>query len=340
MIPTDIAVHLRGFLGDYLPGQQNLSSNTIRSYADTFKLLLQYCRDTREYAIERLYMKNIDQSLVEDFLAWLETERACSISTRNQRLAALHTFFRYVQAEAPEFILHCQRVLAIPFKRHQRAVISYLSAVEMQAVLSQPDQSGQKGRRDLVLLSLLYDSGARVQELIDLIVRDVRLEHPAKIMLTGKGRKTRYVPLMPRTVALLESHLREQHLNAPLMMDYPLFFNSQRKELSRAGVTYIVGKYADMARNVCHSIPNKVTPHTFRHSKAMHLLQANVSLVYIRDIFGHTDIKTTEIYARADTEMKRLALEQLSQQHIPEATTPWQQDTGLLAWLSDLCRKQ
>lgn len=123
-------------------------------------------------------------------------------------------------------------------------------------------------------------------------------------------------------------------------MDHPLFFNSQRKELSRAGVTYIVGKYADMARNACHSIPDKVTPHTFRHSKAMHLLQANVSLVYIRDILGHTDIKTTEMYARADTEMKRLALEQVSQQHIPEATTPWQHDADLLVWLSDLCRKQ
>lgn len=160
MIPTDVAIHLRGFLGDYLPGQKNLSSNTIRSYADTFKLLLQYCRDIRGNAIERLQIKNIDQSMVEDFLAWLGAERACSISTRNQRLAALHSYFRYVQAEAPEFILHCQQVLAIPFKRHPRAVISYLGAVEMQAVLSQPDQSRQRGRRDLVLLSLLYDSGA------------------------------------------------------------------------------------------------------------------------------------------------------------------------------------
>jgi len=340
MMPTDIAVQLRGFLSDYLPGQRNLSSNTIRSYADTFRLLLQYCRDVRTHAIERLQIKDIDQSLVEDFLGWLGTERACSISTRNQRLAAMHAFFRYVQAEAPEFMLHSQRVLAIPFKRHPRVVISYLSADEMQTLLSQPDLSRQKGRRDLVLLSLLYDSGARVQELIDLVARELRLEHPAKVMLTGKGRKTRYVPLMSRTVALLQDYLREQHLDTPLMVDHPLFFNSQRKELSRAGVTYIVGKYADMARNACATMPEKVTPHTFRHSKAMHLLQANVSLVYIRDLLGHTDIKTTEMYARADTEMKRLALEQLSQQHIPETTTSWQHDADLLAWLSDLCRKQ
>lgn len=340
MIPTDVAIQLRGFLGDYLPGQRNLSSNTIRSYADTFRLLLQFCRDIRERAIERLQIKDIDQSLVEDFLGWLGTERACSISTRNQRLAAMHAFFRYVQAEAPEFMLHSQRVLAIPFKRHPRVVISYLSAEEMQTLLSQPDRSRQKGRRDLVLLSLLYDSGARVQELIDLVARDIRLEHPAKVMLTGKGRKTRYVPLMSRTVALLQDYLRAQHLDTPLMMEHPLFFNSQRKELSRAGVTYIVGKYADMARNTHASMPEKVTPHTFRHSKAMHLLQANVNLVYIRDILGHTDIKTTEMYARADTEMKRIALEQLSQQHIPETTTSWQHDADLLAWLSDLCRKQ
>jgi integrase/recombinase XerD len=215
MKPTDLSIHVTSFLTHHLAAQRNLSPNTIRSYRDVFTLFLRFCRDVRGIAPEKLRLEQIDVSLVEAFLDHLETERNSSPRTRNHRLATLHAFFRYVQAEEPAYILQCQKILAIPLRRHVRPVVGYLSKEELAELLAQPDVQTLDGRRDAVLLSVLYDTGARVQELIDLSVGDVRLDSPAQLRLLGKGRKMRAVPLMNNTVQLPATTYRKTTSIAP-----------------------------------------------------------------------------------------------------------------------------
>jgi site-specific recombinase XerD len=341
MKSTDFAKLLADYLSQYLPGQRNVSTNTIISYRDTFKLFLIFSRDKKGVLPEHLVLAHIDEGFVNDFLLWIENERKCGISTRNQRLAAIHAFFRYVQVEAPEMLLRCQRILSIPFKKNGRAAIDYLSPDALKILLEQPDKTASDGRRDLVLMTVLYDTGARVQELIDLVVRDIRLDTPPIVALTGKGKKTRHVPLMSKTAKMLSAYLAERHLDTAAMSNHQVFYNRQRNKLTRAGVLYIISKYVKAARTVgCTLFPEKVTPHSLRHSKAMHLLQANVNLVYIRDLLGHVNVSTTEIYARADSETKRLALEKAYIEVVADDIPTWSDDKDLLSWLQNFCSSQ
>ena len=336
MKPTDLSVHLTGFLNHHLAAQRNLSPNTIRAYRDTFTLLLRYCRDQRNMALERLSLKQIDVPLVEGFIDHLEQDRQVSIRTCNYRLAALHSFFRYVQSEVPDHLLQCQRILAIPLRRHPRTTVNYLAKDDLARILAQPDVRTSAGRRDAVLLSVLYDTGARVQELIDMSAGDVRLEPPAQVRLFGKGRKMRAVPLMDATARLLRDHLRESGLDRPERFDQPLFQNRQGTRLSRWGVRYILDKHAQAARNAHPGFTHPVTPHTLRHTKGMHLLQAGVSLEIIRDFLGHEHVLTTQIYARANLEMKRKALARVADDSTFPDIPSWKKDRTLLEWLRSL----
>ena len=336
MKPTDFSVHVTSFLTHYLAAQRNLSPNTIKAYRDVFTLLLRFCRDVRRIAPERLSLAQIDVSLVEAFLDYLERERKSSARTRNHRLAALHAFFRYVQAEAPDCMLQCQKILAIPQRKHARPRVAYLSKEELAEILAQPDLGTAAGRRDAVLLSILYDTGARVQELLDLSVGDVRLDPPAQLRLLGKGRKMRAVPLMENTVQLLHDHIQENHLERPEQFDKPLFQNARNQHLSRSGIRYILQKYLVTARSKRPSLNRTVSPHTLRHTKGMHLLQSGISLDMIRDFLGHVDVKTTQIYARANLEMKRNALEKISEPSPVQTLPAWQRNKDLLDWLRSL----
>jgi integrase/recombinase XerD len=336
MTSTDLARQLHAYLTNYLPMQRNLSSNTIKSYRDTFTLLFRYCRDVRHLTIERLTFVQFDDALITNFLKYLEDERHCRITTRNQRLAALHAFARYLQVEAPEHIAQWQRLLAIPFKRYERHIPNYLTPDEMRCVLEQPNMMTRQGRRDLVLLSLLYDTGARVQEIADLKVRDVRLESPAQVRITGKGRKTRVIPIMPNTVSLLTNYVQENGFNANVYGESSFFLNTRRQSYTRSGIAVMVQKYVTVARQQIPALPARITPHAFRHSKAMHMLQAGIPLIIIRDFLGHVDIKTSEIYARVDLEMKRQALEKLHQSITPHGLPAWEDDAALMEWLRSL----
>jgi integrase/recombinase XerD len=336
MKPTNFAKYLTEFLSVYLPSQKNLSKNTIHSYRDTFKLLIKFCQEMNSIPAERITLDVLSNGLITGFLEWLETERKCSISTRNQRLAAIHSFFRYVQAEEPSGLFHFQKVIAIPSKKAKKTEVEHLTPEAMKLLLEQPDRSCLKGRRDLTLMSVLYDTGSRVQELIDIKVGDVILDTPAVIVLTGKGNKTRRVPLMKNTVSLLDRYILENKLNKPWKNEYPLFTNNQHKKLTKEGVAYIISKYVATARNTSTLVPLKVKAHMFRHSKAMHLLQAGVNLIYIRDFLGHVDLKTTEIYARTDTETKRKAIENAYPDLIDSNLPDWSKDQALLSWLSEL----
>lgn len=336
MKPTDFAQALSAYLGSYLPGQKNVSAHTLHSYRDTFKLLLEFCQGTRRLAIERLTLRDIDDGLIVAFLDWLETVRHNSVATRNQRLACLHGFYRYLQGQDPAGLWPYQRILAIPTKRTAQPAIPYLTPDALQAILAQPNRATRQGRRNATLLSVLYDTGARVQEIVDLRVRDVRLEAPATCTLTGKGRKTRHVPLMGGTVALLQRYWTEWRLGDNGRQDDPVFANRQRQPLTRRGVAFILDRYVAQARESVPGLPDRVSPHVLRHTKAMHLLQAGVNLIYIRDLLGHVDLATTEIYARADTELKRRALEHAYPTLVSDDLPDWTADDALLTWLTTL----
>jgi site-specific recombinase XerD len=337
MKTTDFAKHLTMFLTSYLPGQKGYSTNTIISYRDTFKFLLSFIEEKYGIRSEKLTLQHIDDTKILAFLGWLEKERGCSPATRNQRLFVIHSFVKYVRKNEPGFLYMCQKILDIDSKKTDEATVSYITPDEAAEILAQPDINSRYGRRDAVLLALLYDSAARVQELCDLRVRDVRVKPPYTVTLTGKGSKTRSVPIMKDTADVIAKYLAENNLTSPENLDRPLFLNNQRSKLTRAGIAYILNKYADSARTQKPTIPQMVSPHVIRHSKAMHMLQANINIVYIRDFLGHVHVKTTEVYAKADTESKRKAIENA---RIPvSANLPdWSDDKPLMQMLTDLCR--
>jgi integrase/recombinase XerD len=332
---TDFAVSLRRFLTAYLAGLRGCSPNTIASYRDTFKLLIIFFRDERSVLPEKLTLERVDAAAIAAFLDWLETARHNGVSTRNQRLAAVSSFFRWMQTEDPTRMACCQDVLAIPSKKQAEPGVNHLTVEQTRRLLAQPDRSTGWGRRDATLLATLYDTGARVQELADLTVRDVRLEAPTLVTLTGKGRKTRQVPITQNTVALLGTYLAEHRLDRPGREDDPLFFNQHHVKLSRGGIAWIIRKY--QARTSDPALTTaEITPHTLRHSKAMHIYDAGVPLPYVRDILGHVELSTTQIYARASTEAKRRALEAAHVNVVDDDLPEWNQDAELLNWLTQL----
>lgn len=322
------------YLSEYLPVQRAVSENTVSSYCTTFKLLIHYCREVEKIQERQLDFPSLSDDLVIRFLQWIEDERGCSISTRNQRLFALHSFFRYAQGQLPQYYMNFSKILNISKKKAPKPSIGYIDLDNMEKILSGPNLDKKSGRRDAALLSLMYDTGARVSEIVSLSVRDIRLDNPAKVHLLGKGSKFRDVPILPETKSLLHSYMRENNLLTPGKQDAPLFFNHSGGKLTRAGVTYIVKKYTEEFTAVNNAA---ISPHILRHTKAMHLLQACVNIVYIRDLLGHSDITTTEVYARADLKMKQSALEKV--RSIAPAETPsWQQNPDLLVWLENFAR--
>ena len=336
MRPTDFSKYLTDYLTRYLSHERGSSSNTITAYRDTFVLYITFMERIRNIKAEKLYLKSITKESIVAFLDWLQTERKCSDATRNLRLATLHSFFRFVQYQNPENLYEYQSIMSIKLKRTKQTAINYLTTEGIKLLLEQPNLASEKGRRDLALLSLMYDTGSRVQEIIDLTPSAIRLDKPYTIKVTGKGNKTRIVPLLENQVKILKSYLNEHHLLTPQVRMHPLFSNSRQEKLTRPGVTHILLKYADKARvNKPELIPNKLSCHSLRHSKAMHLLQAGVNLVYIRDILGHVSVQTTEIYARADSRQKRKAIENAYVDLTPKQNPIWENNNDLLGWLKN-----
>ena len=301
MKETDFARYLTQFLAVYLPGHLGSKKNTQLSYRDSFSLLLEYCRDEEKLALEKLMISQVNRDLILRFLEWLEVVRGCKCTTRNQRLAAIHSFFSFLMVEDPQYMEQSQKVLNIPMKKADKPPLMYLPLDSVKGLLDQPDRNTVHGRRDAVLLSLLYDTGARVQELVDLKVCDINLNDTVTVILTGKGSKSRIVPVMTPTGELLRQYIESVGLSHPSKSRCPLFANRGKQPLTRAGVTYILKKYASQAQaSGVKGISGEITPHWLRHSKAMHLLQSGVNLIYIRDLLGHSDISTTQIYTHVN----------------------------------------
>jgi len=332
---TDFAVALRRFLTSYLAGLRGCSPATIASYRDTFKLLITWFRDERSVPPARLTLDRIDAGAVTAFLAYLQEGRHNSVSTRNQRLAAISSFATWTQTEDPARMACWQDILAIPSKKQDRPAVRHLTVDQARLLLARPDRSTRQGRRDATLLATLYDTGARVQEIADLAIRGIRLQNPAMASLTGKGRKTRHVPLDGGTVTLLAAYLEEHRLDEPGHDDHPVFYGQHRARLTRGGIAWIIRKYQAQIHDPLLAGAT-ISPHILRHSKAMHLYEAGVPLPYIRDILGHVELSTTEIYARASTEAKRKALEAAYQDIVTSDLPEWNEDASLIDWLTSL----
>lgn len=339
MKTTDFAKYLSTFLTRYLAGKRNVSPNTILAYKDTFVQFITFMKEEKGFDVEKLTLEKITRECVVGFLDWIQENRHCCNATRNYRLAALRSFFSYLQYENPERMDEWQKILSIKVKRHNKKNISYLTIDGIKLILEQPDLSTHNGRRNLALLALMYDSGARAQEIIDLTPSNIRFDYPCVIKLFGKGGKARIVPLQSEQVLFLKKYMQDNNLMQPYAGQYPLFSNNRNEKLTRAGVTYILKTYADQARKINPAIiPDTVSCHSLRHSKAMHLLQAGVNLVYIRDLMGHVSVQTTDVYARADSKQKREAFEKAYVEIKPgeSRAKSWEKDTNLLDWLKGL----
>ncbi len=336
--PTDFAYAMTNFFSSYLPTQCYASENTVLAYRDTFKLLLRFAETKRGLKAERLTLNSINSDFIRTFLDWLEHDCGNSKSTRIMRLSVIHAFFRYLLHERPDLSLGCQEILNIKIKSKPKATVNYLSVEAVTAILSEPIAKERYGLRDLALLGLMYDTGGRVSEITNLRVGDIRLRKPSVVTVLGKGGKPRQCPLSPAVASNLEKHIALWRLDGVAHANVPLFTNHQGAQIGRAGAAYILKKYTEQARQKNPGIfPNEVTPHVLRHSKAMHLLQAGVNLIYIRDWLGHVSIKTTEIYARANPEMKRAALEKAAVAVIPQnALPPWASDLSLMNFLENI----
>lgn len=340
MKPTDFSKYLTDYLTQYLLNECGASPNTMQTYSVTFTILLKYMKLEEGISPDKLCLKDITKQRITSFLEWIETDRKCSASTRNARLATLHSFFKFIQYRDMKGMNIWQDILSIRFKKCASPDMSYLIADAMKLLLRQPDVGTRIGRRDLALLGLMYDSAARVQEIADLTPSDFRFEGTATVKLKGKGSKSRIVPLSENQVRNLVRYMQENQLLEPHAGVHPLFGNPQNGKLSRVAILGIVKKYAAMARLKNPSIiPDGIGCHSFRHSKAMHMLEADINLVYIRDFLGHSSITTTEVYARASAQKKMEALKKINPSIVTDRKTSWQKDGNLLNWLKELQQK-
>jgi site-specific recombinase XerD len=315
--------------------QRGLSPLTALSYRDAMKLLLRYTTARVGRQVVKLDIGDITPELVGDFLAHLEAERGNQIATRNNRLAALRTFFAYVATEEPALAEQCRRICALPLKRAPVHTIPYLEQDEMDALLEEPKRAARLGRFHYAILLFLYNTGARVSELVGVRAADLRLDgtHP-QVLLRGKGRKERICPLWQDTVAVLRQHLAEVEIVPE--SDEQVFRNRRYEPIARNGVNYILDVYAQKAAARIASITDKrVSPHTIRHTTAVHLLNAGVDIDVIRAWLGHVDVRTTNIYTEINLATKRRALEMCAPRN-GATQRSWKRSSDILAWLEGM----
>jgi site-specific recombinase XerD len=333
MKPCSLANLLHGFFHEWMCQQRNLSRHTVWSYRDTWKLFLCFVSERKHREVTALSLSDLETSEVLAFLQYLENERKVSIGTRNCRLAAIHSFFAFVARREPLAIAQCGEIARIPVKKMNRPAMCYLDAEEITAILRQPDRSNPEGQRDQVLLAFLYNTGARIQEALNVCPKAIRFESPAHVELFGKGRKTRVCPLWSETIDLLRALLKRK----PCGNDEPIFVNRYGRPLSAAGVRFKLKQYVQAAAQQVPSLAKKrVGPHTFRHSVGVQLVAAGVDVTVIRNWLGHARLDTTNLYARANLETKRKALEQVDQATKPSKPPRWKKEPKLLAWLDSL----
>ena len=321
---------IRRFLLEYLVTDRNLSINTRHSYRDTLRVALPFVAQRIGTPIDQLAVTDISPQLIRELLLHIEKDRKCSTRTRNQRLAGLHAFARFLGEHSPEHLDWCAQVRLIPHKRTRRALVDYLTEAEMQALLDAPRQSTEQGQRDYALLLFLYNSGARASEAAFLRIEDLDTR-TRLVRITGKGNKIRICPLWPKTVAHLRRLIRDRDV------DEALFLNRLGQPFTRFGIHTLVERHAAVAARKERSIASKrVSPHTIRHSTATHLLRSGSDLNTIRGWLGHVSLDTTNVYAELDLDAKAEALAKCVPR-TPRATqAPWKSKPKLMEFLRSL----
>lgn len=335
MTTRTLTALIQSFFAVALP-QRGFSAQTILSYRDAVKLLLGFASDSTGRPVVRLEFGDLDDALVAAFLDHLETDRGNQIATRNNRLAALRSFFTFVAAEEPVLAEQCRRVCTLPLKRAPIRSLPYLEHEEIQAILAAPDLATASGRRDHALLLFLYNTGARVQELIGVRGADLQLVKPRQVLLRGKRNKERICPLWKTTADAVADLLEEASIAAATRQE--VFRSGRNEPLSRFGVDYILKKHAAVAAEAVPTLARKrVSPHTIRHTTAVHLLNAGVDINVIRAWLGHVDLRTTNIYAEIDLSTKRKAIETCAPpaRKGRGAAASWKKP-DILAWLDRL----
>jgi len=331
MTASTLPALLQRFFTDRLCTQMEASAHTIAGYRDTFRLLLRFASEQRGRVPTKLGIEDLDADLIGDFLLHVETSRRNGARSRNTRLAAIRSCFRYVAMNEPAWLLHCQRILAMPGKRYVKRTVTFLDVSEIAALLAAPDRSTWTGRRDHVILLIALQTGLRASELVGLRSRDIVLGTGAHVRCLGKGRKERCTPLRRDTAKVLQTWLKERRGDA----DQPLFPSMRGDKLSRDALEHLVRKHSLTASRSCPSLASKrVSPHTLRHSTAMELLQNGVDQSVIALWLGHESVETTQIYLHADMRLKEEALSRIA----APAASPgrYRPDDQLLAFLEAL----
>ena len=331
---TDFAKIVAKFLTEYLPCHRCYSKNTILSYRDTLKLFLKFIKEEKNMSVNSFYMKDFNRDLVINFLEWYRGTGA-SISAANQRLAAIKAFSDFAQLEKIEYIEPLQNIAGIKSKKSAQKDISYLNTEQMAKLINSPDVNTAVGLRHRMILALMYDSGCRVQELCNIKIADISLEPISTVTLHGKGNKIRTVVISDETASIIRNYIKRYRQYA-IGTDF-LITNRFNHSINRDGISYIVKKYAGIISRQDASFPKHVHCHMFRHSKAMHMLEAGINIVYIRDFLGHEDISTTMIYVRADNRLKNEAISKLAPLITESATyQDWNKDQDLMQFLNSL----
>lgn len=324
---------LHAFFYERLVEQRNVSPHTVRSYRDTWRLFLRFAAARHKRTVANLTLAELTATEVTAFLQHSEQVRKVSIGTRNCRLAALRSFYAFIAEREPASVAQCAAVLHIPTKKAPMPAPQFLEPNEIEAILAQPDRATLEGQRDHALLSFLYNTGARIQEALDVCPAAIRFDAPLCVRLFGKGRKERVCPLWPETVALLKALLKR----SPRADDEPLFVNRYGAPLGASGVRFKLTQYVEAAARVVPALSSKdVTPHRFRHAAAVHLVAAGVDVTVIRSWLGHVHLDTTNHYAQANLETKRHALERLDPSSKITKPPRWRRDASVLAWLDSL----
>lgn len=334
-----LANYMNAFFNKYLAVQKGLSFNTILAYRDAIKLLFCFAAQHLKKTVDILNIEDLDYNLILAFLDYIEAERHCSARTRNARLAAIGSLFNFIGREEPSLLEQSHKIRTIPQKRTEHKTIDYLDEDEIQAILNSVEPNSRTGIRDQALLLMLYNTGARVQEIVDLKIADLRLDSSGQVKLLGKGKKQRACPLWPETVEAINDYIKHRNPKDP--DEEHLFLNANGKPITRFGIRYITKQYAKLASIKCPSINNKgVAPHTFRHSTAMHLIRSGNDINMVSCWLGHADINTTHIYAEIDMDMKRKMLQiSPAPKTSKRSKTPKWQQPDILKWLEDLSRR-
>jgi site-specific recombinase XerD len=317
---------IRDFLIVFLPKQKCCSHLTIKSYRETITLLFKFIKESKNISYSKVTFEILEYSLIEEFLEWLETSRDCSISTRNQRLAALKSFFRYAGINNPTRFADSIKIKNMPFKKSTAKVVEFLTENALKTLLEQPDTKKAIGIRDQFFMILMYDVAGRMQEILELSIGDVVINSRSSyVRILGKGSKQRNVPIMEKTVKHLENYINLFHPVESRRQDVPLFYiitHGKLHRMSPDNVSSFMLKYGRAAKKVCSEVPDRIHAHQLRHSRAIHLYRGGMPMALLAEYLGHADAKTTSIYAYADTEMKRAAIQAATKTNAIESEPP------------------